>query len=46
MKETHFKSFDTSHYPCLFWSIDKMEDFIKELQDHIEDNKDIGRGPL
>ena len=46
MKEIHFKSFDTSHYKCLFWNENNMENFIKELQVHIEDDMDIGPGPL
>ena len=46
MREVQSHSFDTRQYKCLFWNENKMEGFIKELQDHIEDNKDIGRGPL
>ena len=43
MKEIHFNSFDTRQYKCLFWDENNMEDFIKELQAHIENDKDIGK---
>ena len=46
MKEVHFNSFDTRQYKCLFWDENNMDDFIKELQTHIEDDKYIGKGPL
>ena len=46
MKEVHFNSFDTRQYKCLFWNENNMEGFIEELQAHIENDKDIGKGSL
>ena len=46
MKEVHFNSFDTRQYKCLFWDENNMDDFIKELQAHIEGDRYIGKGPL
>ena len=35
--------FDIRQYKVLFWSEDNMEDFMQELQSHIEDNNIIDR---
>ncbi len=46
MEKAQAESFDTRQYKCLFWNKDNMRDFEKILQKHIEENKNIGRGPL
>ena len=46
MKQAQSNSFDTRQYKCLFWKADNMRDFEKTLQNHIEQNPQIGRGVL
>ena len=46
MKKAQSNAFDTRQYKCLFWDKNNMDSFIKELQEHIEKDDQIGKGPL
>ena len=46
MREMQTNVFDTRQYYCGFWDTNCMSKFEKELQEQIEGNENIGKGPL
>ena len=46
MKDLQVNVFDTRQYECVFWDKNCMSKFETELQEQIEDNEKIGKGPL